>query len=191
MSVDRRTLLKTAAGLVVLPLASCTSSGGSAAQDAGSSGSCAQPSAAQGPSYCLVEPRVIVVPGAARLASGEAVLLNVDDNTAVIVARDDGGLHALSAICTHACCVVSLCGDSACSSLTTTPSECQQTAVTAADPSGDSIFCPCHGSTFRMTDGAALIGPARAPLPSYSLRIEGDDVVVDTGNPVDAATRVA
>lgn len=34
-----------------------------------------------------------------------------------------------------------------------------------------SVTCPCHGSTFRLTDGAVLKGPARAPQPALETRI--------------------
>lgn len=95
------------------------------------------------------------VAAAAALEEGRAVLLNVDDNTAVIVARDAGGFHALAAICTHACCIVSLCGNAGCTSLSKSPGMCEATPVAAGDSSGPSALCPCHGSTFRLSDGAA------------------------------------
>lgn len=150
---------------------------------------CAGPASSDGEPYCLVRPLRVRVPGAATLAEGEAVLFAADEDTAVIVARDSDGLHALSGICTHACCVVSLCADAGCTSLTTTPSGCAATRVTAPDPQGG-ILCPCHGSTFRISDGAALSPPATTPLPAWSVQIEGDDVVVDTAQRVDPTVRV-
>lgn len=151
---------------------------------------CAKASEGSSGGYCLIEALVIRVPGAATLAEGEALLFNVDEDTAVIVARDSGGLHALSGVCTHACCVVSLCGNLACSSLTPTPDSCAATQIAAADPQGEGILCPCHGSTFRIADGAALSPPATTPLPAWSMRVDGDDVLVDTGHEVDVAVRV-
>ena len=120
--------------------------------------------------------------------SGEAVLANVDDNTAVIVARDDDGLFARSGICTHACCIVALCADASCGTLTPSPDTCEVTEVVRPDAS-EGIFCPCHGSTFRLSDGAVLTPPAVRALPSYQVTIDGPDAWVDTGVEVDPAER--
>ena len=152
-------------------------------------GGCATPSAGTDPPYCLVSASVVRVTGAVTLSVGQAVLANVDDDTAVIVARDAGGLHALSAICTHACCIVALCRDASCASLTPTPAACGATDVATADAEGEGVICPCHGSAFRLSDGVALSGPATAPLPSYAVTLDGQDVLVDTGTTVDPAWR--
>jgi Rieske Fe-S protein len=151
---------------------------------------CATSSEAGTPGYCLVEPRLVRVAGARNLAPGEAVLANVDDNTAVIVARDDGGFHALSAICTHACCLVTLCRDTACGSVTTNPGECGTTSPASSDQSTTGIACPCHGSNFRLSDGAPTGGPAKKPLPSLALSFDGNDVLVDTAQSIDPSMRM-
>jgi nitrite reductase/ring-hydroxylating ferredoxin subunit/uncharacterized membrane protein len=36
---------------------------------------------------------------------------------------------------------------------------------------GDCVVCPWHGSTFRMSDGAVIHGPATARQPSFEARI--------------------
>lgn len=146
---------------------------------------CAEASTHTGGRYCLIEPLRVRVTAAVELAIGEAVLHAVDDGTAVIVARDAGGWFARSAICTHACCVVSLCGEPACSSLTATPEACEQSPVR---PLGLAL-CPCHGSRFQLADGMPLDGPATTPLPSLALTLDGDDAVVDTGVEVDPEAR--
>jgi Rieske Fe-S protein len=140
--------------------------------------------------YCLVEPRLVRVANARALSVGQALLANVDDNTAVIVARDGGGFHALSAICTHACCLVTLCVASSCSSVSSNPGECGRTEPVTLDENAPGIACPCHGSSFRLIDGAPTGGPARRSLPSYAIRFDGHDALVDTGSTVDAANRV-
>lgn len=44
--------------------------------------------------------------------------------------------------------------------------------------SGAGISCPCHGSLFAVSDGAPLDGPARTPLTSRPVRVEGGQVVL-------------
>src|SRR3954470_14785653 len=40
------------------------------------------------------------------------------------------------------------------------------------------VVCPCHGSTFRLTDGEIVRGPATAPQPAYEARINGEKIEV-------------
>ena len=66
-----------------------------------------------------------------------------------------GQIGAVNAICTHAGCVVNWNGDN-----------------------GTAAFgCPCHGSQF--TDhGAVVKGPAKKPLPYYTVSFQGDKAVL-------------
>ena len=82
----------------------------------------------------------------------------------VIVSRDDSGLFASSAICTHEKCFVEL-----------------------QDGFGRTR-CPCHGATY---DGNGLVtaGPATAPLPHYRVNVCGRRVYVDRSDVVPAHTR--
>ena len=66
----------------------------------------------------------------------------------VVLGRDEDGLYALSAICTHQQCDMSHDG-----SINST-----------------TIVCNCHGSSFS-SDGAVLNGPAHAPLPQYAVEL--------------------
>lgn len=150
---------------------------------------CAIPSDGGDAAYCLVEARSIRVARARALQQGEAVLANIDDNTAVIVARDAEGFHALSAICTHACCLVSLCIVPTCLDVTSNPGACGVSAAVRADETTTAIACPCHGSSFRLSDGAPTGGPERRSLPSYAVSFDGQDVLVDTARLVDPGTR--
>ena len=126
----------------------------------------------------------------ARLLSiGQTILTKVDDQTAVLVMRDTRGFYALSAICTHACCVVSICREAGCSSTVATPQDCGTKAEPAA--LATTAICPCHGSAFALTDGLPINGPAVTPLPAYALSFEGDDALVDTGTIVLVSDRVS
>ncbi|MDP9340999.1 MAG: Rieske (2Fe-2S) protein [Actinomycetota bacterium] len=40
------------------------------------------------------------------------------------------------------------------------------------------VVCPLHGSTFLLTDGRVLRGPATVRLPIFDARIDGDLVEV-------------
>jgi 3-phenylpropionate/trans-cinnamate dioxygenase ferredoxin subunit len=40
------------------------------------------------------------------------------------------------------------------------------------------IECPKHGSTFSLETGEPQTLPATRPVPVYSVRVDGDDVVV-------------
>jgi cytochrome b6-f complex iron-sulfur subunit len=87
----------------------------------------------------------------------------------VVVARDAGGVYAMSAVCTHAGCLID-----------------DASGTVAAG-----LYCPCHGSAFDG-NGAVTRGPARAPLQHYAVTIAGDgSITVDGGQPVPADTRTS
>ena len=188
MSSTRRELL-----LGLLGCAACSAgigAGRSSESDggAGESSSCTKPAAGTDRVYCLMSPLRVLVRGGASLSVGDAVLVNVDDATAVILARDSLGFFARSAVCTHACCVVALCGDTDCSSLTPSPGACEISAVVRSDPEVQAL-CPCHGSVFRLSDGMPITGPAKTSLPSYAVTFVGEDAWVNTATRVLARDR--
>ena len=42
------------------------------------------------------------------------------------------------------------------------------------------IDCPCHGSQFKITNGAVVAGPAPNPLPEKPIKIVDGKVVLLT-----------
>jgi nitrite reductase/ring-hydroxylating ferredoxin subunit len=40
------------------------------------------------------------------------------------------------------------------------------------------LTCPHHGSEFDITTGANLKGPAKKPIQTYEVKIEGNNVFV-------------
>ncbi|MFL5306186.1 MAG: Rieske (2Fe-2S) protein [Polyangia bacterium] len=85
----------------------------------------------------------------------------------VVVARDAGGVYAMSAVCTHEGCLL----------------DDGSHTITAG------LSCACHGSTFDAA-GNVTRGPARTPLQHYAVTIAADgSVAVDGSQPVSASTR--
>ena len=69
------------------------------------------------------------------------------DAARVVVTQPASGRYrAFSGVCTHVGCLLNQVADG-------------------------TIDCPCHGSKFRITDGAVVAGPARAPLPRKRITI--------------------
>ena len=74
----------------------------------------------------------------------------------VVFQRPDGSYGAVSQKCTHAGCKV------------------------AYEGGEDQLQCRCHGSAFSP-DGAVVNGPAKEPLKTYPVQVEGDTLMVSTG----------
>jgi Rieske Fe-S protein len=70
------------------------------------------------------------------------------DQKVVLTQPSAGTVKAFSAICTHAGCTVS-------------------------EVSDGTINCTCHGSKFRLADGAVAEGPAGRPLPPVAIALQG------------------
>ncbi|CAM5325859.1 MULTISPECIES: Rieske (2Fe-2S) protein [Streptomyces] len=73
------------------------------------------------------------------------------DEKVVVTQPEEGQFKAFSAICTHQQCLV----------------------ATVAD---GTIDCPCHGSKFKITDGAVANPPATRPLPPENIVVEGNSI---------------
>ncbi|MBI5208458.1 MAG: Rieske 2Fe-2S domain-containing protein [Elusimicrobia bacterium] len=83
----------------------------------------------------------------------------------VAVYRDDGGVFAISLVCTHLGCVVK--------------------------PTAEGFECPCHGSRFGP-GGLVKRGPAPKALPWLSVKpVAGRSVIVDEGTAVPNGTKAA
>ena len=71
----------------------------------------------------------------------------------VVTQPASGQYKAFSAVCTHVGCIVN--------------------KVT-----NGTIDCPCHGSEFKITNGAVVTGPAPSPLPARQIKIVKDQIIL-------------
>ncbi len=76
--------------------------------------------------------------------------------TKVNVASVGGHLHAFDDTCTHTGC-----------------------SLATGKLDGTTVTCPCHGSQFDVTSGAVLRGPARRPVRSRLVQVQGEDLLVE------------
>jgi 3-phenylpropionate/trans-cinnamate dioxygenase ferredoxin component len=79
------------------------------------------------------------------------------DGVEVLLCNCDGNLYAVEDVCTH-----------------------DGGPLDQGVLEGCVIECPRHGATFDVRTGAALSLPAIEPLPTYRVRVEGDDVYIET-----------
>jgi 3-phenylpropionate/trans-cinnamate dioxygenase ferredoxin component len=89
------------------------------------------------------------------IAPGTMTRVTVD-GVGVLLCNVDGELYAVEDVCTH-----------------------DGGALDAGELEGCRIMCPRHGAFFDVTTGKALTLPAVAPLPTYPVHVDGDDVSVD------------
>ena len=73
----------------------------------------------------------------------------------VAVANVGGTLYAFDDTCTH-----------------------RQCSLAEGTLEGTTVTCPCHGSEFRITNGAVVTGPAPSPLPAKQIKIVDGQVIL-------------
>ncbi|TDT39240.1 nitrite reductase/ring-hydroxylating ferredoxin subunit [Streptomyces sp. BK208] len=73
------------------------------------------------------------------------------DRKVVVTQPAAGEFKAFSATCTHQGCAVKSVSDGV-------------------------INCPCHNSSFSITDGSVQGGPAPKPLPAVQITVSGDSI---------------
>ncbi|NGZ99847.1 Rieske (2Fe-2S) protein [Nocardioides sp. W3-2-3] len=154
--LSRRRALSGAAtlGIGVPLLAACGDDGGTTAGDPATSEA---PTSSAPTSAATTES---TAGGSSAAASGLVPTADVPVGGGVILKGDElvvtqpkaGEFKAFKAVCTHQGCLVDSVKDG-------------------------KIVCPCHGSTFDITDGSPQGGPAQTALSAVSVSVEGDQVV--------------
>jgi len=90
----------------------------------------------------------------ADLADESAVGIEID-GVPVCVAKSDGEIFAISDICSHA-----------------------DIPLSEGDVGDGTVECWLHGSRFDLRSGQPTGLPANQPVPTYPVKIDGDDVLV-------------
>jgi nitrite reductase/ring-hydroxylating ferredoxin subunit len=75
------------------------------------------------------------------------------DGDEVVLANVDGQIYAFSGICTH-----------------------HWARLDLGELDGDVVTCPFHGGQFSVRTGEAITPPPSAPLVTYHVKVEGDEI---------------
>jgi 3-phenylpropionate/trans-cinnamate dioxygenase ferredoxin subunit len=96
----------------------------------------------------------------AEIPAGEALAATVDGVELALV-RNGDDVYAIYDECSHAAIPLS-----------------------EGEVEGCEIECWLHGSRFDLRTGKPSGPPATDPVPTYPVRVEGDDVLVDVTSPL-------
>jgi 3-phenylpropionate/trans-cinnamate dioxygenase ferredoxin subunit len=99
----------------------------------------------------------IKVATVADIPPGHKEIVEVD-GLEVVVVNLDGKFYALENVCTH-----------------------DGGPLGEGKLEGYAIICPRHGARFDVRTGAVLKMPAVEPMPTFEVRVEGTDVLVEAG----------
>ena len=89
------------------------------------------------------------------VAAGQMRVFDIA-GTKVNVSSVDGHLYAFDDTCTHMGC-----------------------SLAKGTLDGTTVTCPCHGSRFDVTSGVVLRGPAKRPVRSRLVQVEGEDLLAE------------
>ena len=77
------------------------------------------------------------------------------DGTPVVICNVEGQLYAVGNVCTH-----------------------DGGPLSGGELDDHAIECPRHGARFDIRDGKVLCFPAAVPIPSFPVRVQGDEIQV-------------
>lgn len=99
-------------------------------------------------------PEFVKVAKTSDLAPGEKMLVDYK-GAPVGLFNIDGQFYAIYDVCTH-----------------------DGGPLVEGDLHGNIIVCPRHGARFDVKTGAVRTLPAYAPVPTYQVKLEGEDVLI-------------
>ncbi len=97
----------------------------------------------------------VKVAKASEIPLGQVHVVEVEDEE-IALCNVDGQIYAIANVCTH-----------------------DDGPLGAGHLLGDEIECPRHGARFDVRTGEVKVLPAIIPLPTFKVRVEGEDVLVD------------
>lgn len=89
----------------------------------------------------------------AELPVGKAKNIVFNNTPVIVINRHDKGYVVISRVCTHLGCLVDY------------------------DETKKRLQCPCHAGTFDL-EGNVISGPPPKPLQKFSLKVEGENIVI-------------
>jgi 3-phenylpropionate/trans-cinnamate dioxygenase ferredoxin subunit len=96
----------------------------------------------------------VTVAKVGEIPEGGRKIVRVDDQS-VAVFNLAGRYYAIEDVCTH-----------------------DGGPLAEGELEGEAIECPRHGARFDVRTGAVLAPPAIAPVPTYEVRVEGEEIKV-------------
>jgi 3-phenylpropionate/trans-cinnamate dioxygenase ferredoxin component len=101
---------------------------------------------------------LLKVCGVRDVPEGDAERFEVDGRLVAVANLGEEGFRAVDAVCSHAHYFLDE-GD--------------------VDVEDETIECPKHGSTFDLNTGRPITLPATLPVAAYTVKLEGDDVLIE------------
>jgi 3-phenylpropionate/trans-cinnamate dioxygenase ferredoxin subunit len=101
-------------------------------------------------------PRYVKVARADEIPPGQKKIVEVD-GVLVVLVNLDGEFYAIEDVCTH-----------------------DGGPLGEGELEGHELICPRHGARFDVRTGDALTLPAFEPAPTYEVRLENGDVLVES-----------
>jgi 3-phenylpropionate/trans-cinnamate dioxygenase ferredoxin subunit len=98
----------------------------------------------------------VKVASTGEILDGQRKLIDFEEVT-VALFNVDGRYYCIEDVCTH-----------------------DGGPVAEGELDGYSIECPRHGALFDIRDGRVLSMPAVVPVPKYEVRIEGEDIFIES-----------
>lgn len=90
-----------------------------------------------------------------QIAPGKALRVEIGEEP-IAVFNVDGELYAIGDTCSH-----------------------EEASLSEGDVFGTCVECPLHGAEFDLQTGRPRTLPAVVPVPTYTVRVEGDAVLLD------------